>query len=372
MTIDSVTGLGAKAIKIAWFLLVALVLVVFLFAFPAYFRTMESVCILDCLQFQLSPGDALALRNYGLSLRFYAVYTTGLTILCVIGQVIAGALIFMRRPNHKMAIFISFGLVTFTTVFLQAQLEPLIQEDPRWLIPIRFLQSLGIWLALGFYYLFPDGRYIPPWSRWVVTGIAIYALVLFIYEPLPELMNLYDLLDGLFFALFFSLILLGTAAQLYRYRRISGPAERQQTKWMVFGVALLGIVATFYSIWPLIFPSLRQAGLAHTLYFMAGGTINVLALFFFLGLPGNCDPPVPSLGYRRHHPQDAGLRPSDRRPDPGLFRRSDTAAKPALSRQRAAVYLRHRALHPGHRRPLLPFTTTHPGRHRPAFLPAQI
>jgi hypothetical protein len=281
MEATSVTGIWVKVIRAIWIVVVALVLVVFAFALPANFRQMETVCLVNCAQFQLWPQDVLALQRLGLSLRFYAVYTTGLTALCVVGQLAAGAFIYSRRPKHIMTIFLSFGFVTFTTVFLQAQLEPLIQENSGWLIPIRFLQSLGVWLALSYYYIFPDGRFIPRWSRWVVLGVAFYAIVLFIYEPIPDLMNLFDRQDAFFFALFFFLILLGIWTQIYRYRKVSGLTERLQTKWVIYGLAILGIVTTLYSLWPIIFPILRLPGLLHTLYFIAGGTINVVTLVFF-------------------------------------------------------------------------------------------
>ncbi len=44
-----------------------------------------------------------------------------------------------------------------------------------------------------------------------------------------------DLLDGLPFLGFLGSLVV---AQVYRYRWVSGPVERQQTKWVVFGLAL--------------------------------------------------------------------------------------------------------------------------------------
>jgi hypothetical protein len=40
-------------------------------------------------------------------------------------------------------------------------------------------------------------------------------------------------------------------AQVYRYRRVSGPVERQQTKWVLFGVSLwfLWILLSSPSYW---------------------------------------------------------------------------------------------------------------------------
>jgi len=39
-------------------------------------------------------------------------------------------------------------------------------------------------------------------------------------------------------------------AQIYRYARVSGPMERQQTKWVVFGVAVavVGALATIFTV----------------------------------------------------------------------------------------------------------------------------
>jgi hypothetical protein len=47
-----------------------------------------------------------------------------------------------------------------------------------------------------------------------------------------------NLLDG---PLFFALIGGAMLAQVYRYRRVSTPLHRQQTKWVVFGIAVGGL-----------------------------------------------------------------------------------------------------------------------------------
>src|SRR6185436_19845792 len=52
---------------------------------------------------------------------------------------------------------------------------------------------------------------------------------------------------------------IGVSTQIYRYRRISNPIQRQQTKWVVFGVAVsvLGffLLTSFFKLWPMLFPS---------------------------------------------------------------------------------------------------------------------
>ncbi|HET9224831.1 MAG TPA: hypothetical protein VFO07_20125, partial [Roseiflexaceae bacterium] len=57
-------------------------------------------------------------------------------------------------------------------------------------------------------------------------------------------------------------------AQLYRYRRVSSPTQRQQTKWVVFGLLAmcLGLIAVGV---PLLAPALRRPGPDRMLYELA-------------------------------------------------------------------------------------------------------
>jgi hypothetical protein len=62
------------------------------------------------------------------------------------------------------------------------------------------------------------------------------------------------------FTYLLSLGVLATLAivQVYRYRRVSSPLQRQQTKWVVFGIALLVTVAVSGSVLELLFPVLAS------------------------------------------------------------------------------------------------------------------
>src|SRR5438876_605263 len=111
-----------------------------------------------------------------------------------------------------------------------------------WLVLARVVWVALIVLALGlffgslpiglFFYLFPTGRFVPGFTRWLALGwIAFWVLQTFF--PTSPLSNPW--LSGvLFLGLIASLIVL----QVYRYRRVSSPLQRQQTKWVVFGIVL--------------------------------------------------------------------------------------------------------------------------------------
>ncbi len=55
-------------------------------------------------------------------------------------------------------------------------------------------------------------------------------------------------------------IILLVIALLYRYHYASSPLQRQQTKWVIFGTCVAGIIVVGLRIPTLIFPSLWQAG----------------------------------------------------------------------------------------------------------------
>jgi len=134
------------------------------------------------------------------------------------------------------------------------------------------LNALSLASVFLFFYLFPDGRFVPRWTRWLAIFLVTYMVptALFPGSPLnPE--NWPALPYTLLLA---SLLTTGVLAQVHRYRRVSGPMQRQQTKWVVFGfaAALVGYLAVISL--QVVFPSLEPGtlaqliGAASTLCFM--------------------------------------------------------------------------------------------------------
>jgi hypothetical protein len=72
-------------------------------------------------------------------------------------------------------------------------------------------------------------------------------------------------------------------AQIYRYRRVSGTVERQQVKWLVFGIAVLVAVLCAYFLPYLLFPTLDEAGPISLSYELAGRAL--VGSFAFMLIP---------------------------------------------------------------------------------------
>jgi glucan phosphoethanolaminetransferase (alkaline phosphatase superfamily) len=63
-------------------------------------------------------------------------------------------------------------------------------------------------------------------------------------------------------------------AQVYRYRRVSGPVERQQTKWVVFGVTVCAALLVGFLLPIVFFPVLTRPGVLSLVLDLTGLTIG--------------------------------------------------------------------------------------------------
>ena len=89
-------------------------------------------------------------------------------------------------------------------------------------------QVMGGWLFL----IFPSGSFVPSWSRWCARAAAIGVAAV----TVPAIARVQSA-PAAAQPISIGLLLLGAGAQVYRYRRVSSLTERQQTKWVVFGLA---------------------------------------------------------------------------------------------------------------------------------------
>ena len=252
---------------VTWFVVVGLVVALFIASIPTYFtflHTLTTGVVVDLNGGQLTQQGVRDLHALGLSVDFYAIYHIVLNAIFMLGFLTAGGLLFWRKADDRMAMLTSFTLVTspFGIIF---QLTTL---PSAWAFPIHGMAFFnGISLGL-FFYLFPSGRFVPSWTRWLITGWVIHEGITD-FLPFPPF-SLFS--NVLFFALLVSLV----AVQVYRYRRVSTPLQRQQTRWVVFGctVAIVGFLGVI--IPGTFFPSLFQPGTSA--YFVGATAIPLFLL----------------------------------------------------------------------------------------------
>ncbi len=197
---------------IAWYVCAALVVIVLLAALPVYYSRVTQPII----------GDPFGLGQ------FNAPFQVLVDLGDLLGSYISFALallLFWRKPNERMALFVSFFcLVTATTgIFVLENVLTSYFGAP----PTQKLWSglqTPLWILL--ICTFPNGQFVPRWTRWIFLVSIPLAFVSAASADLNQLVS------AISAPVFFLLAYL----QVYRYRRVSSFAERQQTKWWLYGV----------------------------------------------------------------------------------------------------------------------------------------
>jgi signal transduction histidine kinase len=233
----SLSGHLLTIVRAAWLLIASLSICLFLVAVPIRFQQHLATCIgSDCPNWQLNPSEVLTLQDLGFSPFHYAMLEVMLAMILMLVYGTVAFIIYWRRSNEWIALLVGLWLITFGTSITNTSLTiPVLQS--LW----GLLNELGWVLLLPLFLLtFPDGRFIPRWTRWLFISYLYLAILGVVIEfILPHLV------DGpLSQMLWISVMLTGIGAQVYRFRRVSDPIQRQQTKWVVFSLVATVLLLT--------------------------------------------------------------------------------------------------------------------------------
>lgn len=256
----------------------------FLYSLRAGYVRLLSVCLeSECASDQLTPTGVDALESMGLSIGAYATYHMLLVIVFAVVNCAIAAIIAWRKSDQPIALFVSLTLIIFG-VFVTEYIEVLRGLHPIMGLLLDVMSSLGWILFPVLFYVFPDGRFVPAWTRYVIPFWVATQLPYLIFLSRPSSPWIPYFVVGewpalLALLLFFSLFCTCIFAQVYRYRSVSDPIQRQQTKWVVFGMITTVVVIVGSLVIDSTYPSLMTAGTPYDL------VENLVQLFSFLLIP---------------------------------------------------------------------------------------
>lgn len=204
---------------------------------PVTFAHLHVACTaLPCLNWQLTPAAMQELQRSNVPLDLYAGYIVGIDLASALVWLAVGGILVWKAPTVRMALVAAFFLVLFRGATFGGIVATLGATETSWQWPVRIVEFFGQSAIIPFFYVFPNGRFAPSWTRWLaVIGISAQIPSNFLFTGIWSRVAWADP------------ILLATAvvayaglplAQTYRYRHISSPIERQQTKWVVFAVVI--------------------------------------------------------------------------------------------------------------------------------------
>lgn len=240
----------------AWIVCAVLLLANFVASIPAYYRIMRTVCTfpnqVPCTMpgggppsGQLTPDNVAALAHLHLSVATYAAYYVTLQVAVSLLCWGVGLLIFWRKSDEGMGLFVSlllvlYGATSITNNFLVAYAPT---QKPLLFQILLALISVAQWAGLGVFFLtFPTGRFVPRWSwllilPWVITSE---------WNPISPVLQVAE-----------SLLLFGSAffIMVYRYVRVFDAVQRQQTKWFVYATAVGITLSVISAVLPGVVPA---------------------------------------------------------------------------------------------------------------------
>ena len=254
--------------RLVWGVLVAQALGLFAVSVPAQYS-----------QLSHSPADVRAqLAHAGLSPAVYAAYLTA--VGCVFALACGGvaALIVRHRPNDRIGLLGSLYLALLG-LSSPPPMQAVVAAYPALALPANLASFLLALFLIVFFFLFPDGRFVPGWSRLpVLTGAAGFTIAFFLtgasFVNGPDWGGLMMLGGGA----------TGIAAQIYRYVWVSDPIQRQQTKWVVLGVTGAMLTAIVFGFAGPLFPTIGRPETGYDLTSVTAITLASLFVPLTLGL----------------------------------------------------------------------------------------
>ena len=272
---ESETRLHGRWLVLAWLgwsILTLLSLVDFVTSIQEYLGDVRTLCRAgSCVPGQPTPQTAQVLHQFGISVGAYAALNVGLISITGVVFCAVAAVIVWRKPNDWMALlttstFITQGLFEYN--YLQG---PLNNPASPWYAANVALSYISPVQFLFFCAFFPNGRSVPRWMGWLLAVICLVDLLPTLFPSLP----FSGLVETLFVLSGFPLVV---GSMIYRYRRVSTPVERQQTKWVVFGITLVLFTFMLWFVPQVI--SYSRLSLPGSLYDLIGHPLLTLSGLF--------------------------------------------------------------------------------------------
>jgi len=259
-----------RTVQILWALITLLALAFFIYEVNLSYNNL------------LEPSPALRenLANHGFDLQSYANFLTGLRSFYMLVHLgIAGIVIF-KRPKERIAVFVAFFLVLLGTTFWPLA-EQVADQPEFWRLP-RAIANLSMsGSLLIFFLIFPDGRFTPRWTK----PVAVFMLFLLVMENFFPESQVNPQNWGRLFPTLFSLITLIVLVYVpvHRYRNLSNPVVRQQTKWVVYGISA-AIIGFFIITLPASFGISMEQGTTYGLISVTGMMLVLLLIPLSIGI----------------------------------------------------------------------------------------
>src|SRR5574341_487604 len=214
-----------KLVDVMWVILFVVAIGILIVSLPGYARFVSNP------QFNMVDASPIYIK----AVQFASVLTS-IGTACL--SIVLSTILFRRKRTEAMAVFASFFLLGHG-IIMAGPLEALSAFEPGKFTSVVFAVQSALFMTptMIFFCLFPNGRFVPHWTRYVALASLVYIPIGLYLSP-ANLFNIETPLTILAGLGYFIFIVIGVYAQIFRYRHISTLQERQQTKWFIFGMLM--------------------------------------------------------------------------------------------------------------------------------------
>ena len=217
-------------------LIICLTIGLFIASIPLNYEQRITICRTEsCPPDQVTLAGEQALNRVNVSVASFVTLTIALDILVAVTFTTCAIIIFIRKPKDPFTIFVTIMLITFGSATFTGGIRGIALDSPEldWLV--KTIEIIGNTSIPAFFFVFPNGRFTPRWTAAVLIGWFLLIVPPYYFPDSP--LNL-QRNSAIFGPLFVFAHLSGIVAQIYRYLRVSDSIEKQQTKWVVYGLTI--------------------------------------------------------------------------------------------------------------------------------------
>jgi signal transduction histidine kinase len=229
--------------RAGWILIALIYIVFFILGTLAQYDVLRIPCS------EIPPEDQPeclptedALGQLGLTWEDLANFYTPIATVASLPWILLGCIVFWRKSEKTVGLLFSLALVVGGCAAVNfGLLESLIYSYPDFRVPVAILRSLSRLVPITIFCLFPDGRFVSRWTRWLFilwAGLVLYYFTVYYVFPAYDNSFWERHIDR-------PINVLMTAAAayaiIYRYQFHAGPAQRQQIKWVLVGMLVVSV-----------------------------------------------------------------------------------------------------------------------------------
>lgn len=222
-----IDGGTLRAARYSWIVFAVLSIVILIASLPGYLQKFEG---------HMAHANP---EHLGVAVRFFTTASGLASLLSALLSIALSIMLFQRKFEEPAATALSFYLMGYAVIMA----GPLEFLGGYWFGTTDFALTLQAILmgspTIALFALFPNGRFVPGWMRWVLIASIPWSLSLPLLGPLTGSgIGTQGITSTVAAIIFSAFILTGICAQAYRYMRVSSSEEQQQTRWVFLGFGL--------------------------------------------------------------------------------------------------------------------------------------